>query len=170
MRCIFGFICVLAVGLMGCSETAGAGGSAGTAGIGGEGGTGGVVDCSVCNNRPECYCPRPLTDYSCIRMVGFPCETWDEAVAGVEEGGCPNWFGKACKDNSRFLYHDYFLDQHLFYDSPGTLIGVLVCATDPPGYGCSYCNDTSFCERYGPVPVGEWWNECEYVELDLCSE
>jgi hypothetical protein len=36
MRILFTFICVLALGLMGCSETAGTGGS------GGEGGTGGV--------------------------------------------------------------------------------------------------------------------------------
>ena len=41
MRYLFGFMCVLALGLMGCSETTGTGGSGGTAGMGGDGGTGG---------------------------------------------------------------------------------------------------------------------------------
>jgi hypothetical protein len=44
MRYLFGFMCVLALGVMGCSETAGTGGSGGdggSAGIGGEGGMGG---------------------------------------------------------------------------------------------------------------------------------
>jgi hypothetical protein len=41
MRYLFGFMCVLALGLMACSETAGTGGSGGTAGMGGDGGTGG---------------------------------------------------------------------------------------------------------------------------------
>ena len=53
MRYLFGFICVLALGVMGCGETAGTGGSGGTAGsggVGGDGGTGGVVSCmdNVC--------------------------------------------------------------------------------------------------------------------------
>jgi len=41
MRYVLGFICVLALGLMGCSETTGAGGSGGTGAVGGDGGTGG---------------------------------------------------------------------------------------------------------------------------------
>ena len=51
MRYLFGFICVLALSVMGCSETAGDGGSGGTAGDGGggggsagSGGTGGCAD------------------------------------------------------------------------------------------------------------------------------
>ena len=45
MRCLFGFMCVLAVGIMplvGCSETTGTGGSAGDGGSGGDGGSAGV--------------------------------------------------------------------------------------------------------------------------------
>jgi hypothetical protein len=44
MRYLFGFICVLALGVMGCGEaegTGGSGGSAGTSGTGGDGGSGG---------------------------------------------------------------------------------------------------------------------------------
>jgi hypothetical protein len=41
MRYIFGFMCVLALGVMGCSETAGTGGSGG-GGVGVEGGMAGV--------------------------------------------------------------------------------------------------------------------------------
>jgi len=42
MRNLFGFMCVLALATMGCSETSGPDGSGGTAGAGGSGGTGGV--------------------------------------------------------------------------------------------------------------------------------
>jgi len=42
MRILSTFICVLALGVMGCSETAGTGGSGGTAGDGGQGGSAGV--------------------------------------------------------------------------------------------------------------------------------
>ena len=44
MRYVLGFVCVLALGLMGCSETSngGGGGSAGGGGVGGDGGTGGA--------------------------------------------------------------------------------------------------------------------------------
>jgi hypothetical protein len=41
MRYLFGFICMLALGVMGCSETSGDGGSGGSAGMGGDGGGGG---------------------------------------------------------------------------------------------------------------------------------
>jgi hypothetical protein len=40
MRYVLGFVCVLALGVMGCSETAGTGGDGG---VGGEGGTGGMT-------------------------------------------------------------------------------------------------------------------------------
>jgi hypothetical protein len=42
MRYVLGFVCVLALGLMGCSETSGTGGSAGDGGSGGDGGTTGA--------------------------------------------------------------------------------------------------------------------------------
>ena len=41
VRYVLGFVCVFALTLVGCSETAGDGGSGGTAGIGGEAGAGG---------------------------------------------------------------------------------------------------------------------------------
>ena len=44
MRILFTFMCVLALGVMGCGETAGTGGSGGTAGSAGSGGTGGGVE------------------------------------------------------------------------------------------------------------------------------
>ena len=39
MRYLFGFMCVLALGVMGCSETAGTGGDGGVGGTAGSGGT-----------------------------------------------------------------------------------------------------------------------------------
>jgi hypothetical protein len=45
MRYLFGFMCVLALGVMGCGETAGTGGSGGEGGQGGDGGTGGTDLC-----------------------------------------------------------------------------------------------------------------------------
>ena len=49
MRYLVGFICVLALGVMGCGETEGTGGG-GSAGDGGSGGSGGIATCvgSVC--------------------------------------------------------------------------------------------------------------------------
>ena len=42
MRYLFGFMCVCALGLMGCSEKAGTGGSGGMGGDGGSGGSAGA--------------------------------------------------------------------------------------------------------------------------------
>jgi hypothetical protein len=50
MRYLVGFMCVLALGVMGCSETAGTGGSGGSAGdggMGGDGGAGGTATLSI---------------------------------------------------------------------------------------------------------------------------
>jgi hypothetical protein len=67
MRYLFGFMCVLALGVMGCGETTGTGGSGGdggsagiggvggSAGEGGQGGNGGVVaDCTGVEDFTEC--------------------------------------------------------------------------------------------------------------------
>jgi hypothetical protein len=43
MRYLFGFMCVLALGLVGCSETSGTGGSGGDGGMGGSAGVGGMA-------------------------------------------------------------------------------------------------------------------------------
>lgn len=59
MRILFTFTCVLALGLMGCSETTGTGGSGGdggdggTAGDGGNGGTA-LTDCTGAEDSTEC--------------------------------------------------------------------------------------------------------------------
>jgi CubicO group peptidase (beta-lactamase class C family) len=47
MRYLFGFMCVLALGIMGCGETAGTGGSGGDRGPGGSGGSGEKYDFSA---------------------------------------------------------------------------------------------------------------------------
>jgi hypothetical protein len=51
MRYFMGLIFVLALGVMGCSETAGTGGSGGTAGMGGDGG-GGITYLKASNTDP----------------------------------------------------------------------------------------------------------------------
>ena len=76
MRYLVGFICVLALGLMGCSETSGMGGGGGNGAVGGDGGfggggsggggTGGIGgDCTICDDDNEC------TDDVCDRATGF---------------------------------------------------------------------------------------------------
>ena len=59
MRYLFGFMCVLALGVMGCGETTGGsggiGGMGGSAGDGGSAGTGGVIrDCTFDDNFDKC--------------------------------------------------------------------------------------------------------------------
>ena len=59
---LFGLICVLALGVMGCSETAGTGGRGGTAGnsgVGGDGGTGGAGGTGVPAGCPPLAEPDP---------------------------------------------------------------------------------------------------------------
>jgi hypothetical protein len=56
MRYLFGFMCVLALGVMGCGETAGTGGSAGDAGTGGEGGMAGDGGTGVACADNVCPC------------------------------------------------------------------------------------------------------------------
>jgi hypothetical protein len=75
MRYLFGFMCVLALGVMplvGCSETSGEGGSGGTAGdggSGGHGGTGGIAEEAGCFRVPcedvECDDGDPCTEGEC---------------------------------------------------------------------------------------------------------
>jgi hypothetical protein len=56
MRYLFGFMCVLALGVIGCGETTGTGGTAGDGGGAGEGGHGGgvVSDCAGVEDLTEC--------------------------------------------------------------------------------------------------------------------
>jgi hypothetical protein len=171
MRCLFGFLCVCALGVVpmaGCSETAGTGGTGGggvggvggdggsggggtggSAGDGGSGGSGGTPDCSVCNGFPVCECTYPLTDYPC-HWVGAFCGTYDETVAVAVDWPwiCDQWWFGLC-GGYRCLHHEYIVQQTLFYDSSGALIAVYMCGD----YGCYYCGGTTMCERYGPVPL-----------------
>ena len=48
MRYLFGIMCLLALGIMGCSDPEGAGGSGGSAGDGGSGGSGVACVDNVC--------------------------------------------------------------------------------------------------------------------------
>ena len=60
MRYLFGFVCLLVLGVMGCGETAGTGGSGGAAGMGGDGGRGGTAGSG---GIPECQTPEDCDDY-----------------------------------------------------------------------------------------------------------
>ena len=90
MRYLFGFMCVLALGVMGCSETGGAGGSGGAAGDGGVGASGG--DGALPEVR---YLTQNLNDYwPCFSIDGdavlfsrksnddAPWELWSVPVEG----------------------------------------------------------------------------------------
>lgn len=62
MRYLFGFICVLALGVMGCGQSLGpVGGSGGDGGVGGDGGTGGV------GGDPVTDCRSHADGTSCLR-------------------------------------------------------------------------------------------------------
>jgi hypothetical protein len=74
-------MCVLALGLLGCSETTGTGGSGGSAGMGGDGGTGGMAECQSpedCDDREECTadtCADAMCDYTALQD-GTECLIW----------------------------------------------------------------------------------------------
>ncbi len=76
MRYLLGFFCVLALGIMGCSEKAGAGGSGGIGGAGGTGGIagtggsggfggGGTGGTSECESAADCDDANECTDDLC---------------------------------------------------------------------------------------------------------
>ena len=89
MRYLLGFVCVLALGLVGCSEAAGTGGSGGAAGDGGAGG--GMPECQSpkdCDDDNEC------TDDTCLAGV---CEFMPVPdPTGPEEPGDPPGEGTTC--------------------------------------------------------------------------
>ena len=91
MRYLFGFIYVLVLGLMGCSEPAGTGGSGGDGGAGGEGGSGGITECQSpedCDDDNEC------TDDTCLAGV---CEFMPVPdPTGPDEPGDPPGEGTTC--------------------------------------------------------------------------
>ncbi|MBW2380638.1 MAG: right-handed parallel beta-helix repeat-containing protein [Deltaproteobacteria bacterium] len=84
MRCLFGFLCVCALGavpLVGCSETGGDGGSGGAAGTGGDGGAGGSGGSA---GSGESACNRELCG-------GIDCDDASlctKDVCSVADGAC----------------------------------------------------------------------------------
>jgi lysophospholipase L1-like esterase len=74
MRYLAGLVLALALGVIGCSETAGTGGSAGDGGTGGVGGEGGNGE------------PLILQDVHCVReSEGLPPERWEAEIAAYED-------------------------------------------------------------------------------------
>ena len=111
MRYLFGFMCVLALGAVGCSETAGTGGSDGD---GGSGGTGGADLCegvtcqdTECKTDGVCNPSDGMCDFTlaedgtvcidgeclggvCAPVGAFPC-TEQGIVDAIAEGGGPHF-------------------------------------------------------------------------------
>ena len=112
MRYLLGFVCMLALAVAGCSETAGAGGSGGTAGrggAGGDGGAGGIPECQEpedCNDREECTTDACVSGI-CENMAveeGIACDESNECAVGqCASGTCestPVTNGTACGDDA----------------------------------------------------------------------
>lgn len=74
MRSIFGFICVLALGVIGCSETVGTGGSGGAAGADGDGGTGGEGGIGGVLGEPCVPAERTCESLEAIDPIQEMCE------------------------------------------------------------------------------------------------
>jgi len=118
MRYLFGFMCVLALGVMGCSETTGAGGDGGTGGVGGDGGSGGVGGGGGTGGMPECEsaencddgedcttdnCASGVCDNTAVED-GTACDESNECTVGQCAGGAcestPITSGTACGDDA----------------------------------------------------------------------
>ncbi len=107
MRYLFGFMCVLALGVMpmvGCSETSGEGGGGGTAGSGGDGGsagTGGTGGMPECQGPEDCDDVNDCTENACADGVCdfTPVEngtTCGDGSGTCEAGSCVGTF--ACTE------------------------------------------------------------------------
>jgi hypothetical protein len=177
MRYVLGFICALALGLMGCSETSGTGGSAGTSGTGGSAGTSGTGgsaghggECGL-DAVFDCPCQRPLGDYCEGEDSRFAsCPTWAQALATTEKFAVD--FGCGCAapwpfaatagqcGDFRYVQRDCGDEYIEFFDASGTLVAAYWW-TDQCGWVCP----GSCSVDYGPVP------ECELEqELDFCEQ
>ena len=93
MRYLFGFVCVLALAIAGCSETTGTGGAGGTAGDGGAGGTagtGGTGGGGVGGAEGECILDAAAQE--CLDLpwdstfVGFTSSSWMNFASGTVTG------------------------------------------------------------------------------------
>jgi hypothetical protein len=106
MRYLVGFVFVLALGLMGCSETAGTGGSggdggsAGTGGIagaGGSGGTGGAMP--ECESPEDCDDGEECTTNACTEGACEYTPVVDGTTCDVGEGGCQDGSCLPCRQS-----------------------------------------------------------------------
>ena len=92
MRILFTFMCVLALSVMGCGETAGTGGSGGDGGAGGDGGSGGATP--ECQSPEDCDDDNECTDDTCLAGV---CEFMPVPdPTGPDEPGDPPGEGTTC--------------------------------------------------------------------------
>ena len=90
MRYVVGFMCVLALGVLGCSETSGTAGSGGLAGSGGDGGTGGMPECQSpedCDDGNECT-EDTCTDGVCESMAVADGTACDDDASRCRQGTC----------------------------------------------------------------------------------
>ena len=117
MRILFTFMCALALGLVGCSETSGTGGTAGSSGVGGDGGsagsggmggTGGMecffdYECDDGNQCTENACPAGVCEFPPVED-GTPCDDGNECTADLcSDAECestPVQDGTACDESN----------------------------------------------------------------------
>jgi hypothetical protein len=160
MRYALGFVCVLALALMGCSETSGTGG---------------------CGGAVEGPCLRPLNEYCgdsvCPSLCGDycgdqPCPTYEQAIAAVEKlveerpflcGSCGPFASRfdagRCGD-LRYVREDCGDDHTQFFDASGTLVAAYLWS-DQWGFACW----SSWASYFGFRP------ECEMEqEQDFCDQ
>jgi hypothetical protein len=152
MPYLFGFMCVLALGVMpmvGCNDSEGAGGS------GGDGGTGGGVE----------PCHFPLSDL----CEPSDCPTWDQAIAKAEaqaREGCVSFgrsiYSGACGD-IRYVANYGLYGSTEYFDAVGALVAAERYDDVP-----SFCDETSFNIWYGPIPDCE--QDRDHILENLCKE
>ena len=168
-RFFIGLILVLALGLLGCSETAGTGGSAGTGGAGGDGGaagmggggvggTGGAIRCTTnepCNGY-DCDMNLGYCRTSCMRLsdcdfdhvcnyITNECELGGPCVDDSECGGyqCVEWGSGYCRVSC--IQESNCAETHTC--TPWMTCAALIpCADDTPcgAYACDLGQQTCF--------------------------
>jgi len=150
MRHLVGLVFVLALGVMGCSETSGTGGSGGNG---------------------EQPCQSLLSEY----CEGSDCPTWDQAVAKAEELGRPRCDGFVdaysgpCGD-LKYIFIGDLAGTIEYFDASGALVAAERYDDIP-----TFCDDTSFNIWYGPIPDctrdprNTWENFCKGSGYEYCS-
>ena len=141
MRILFTFMCVLALGVMGCGETTGTGGSGGDGGAGGgagEGGHGGgvVSDCAGVEDLTECKVGD--NEGMCIEdeCVPVDCDGLEDGteclfVTPLENAGAGFCEGGTCAATARHILTTYEGPAEGVKMGLGPVLqGVGVCETD----------------------------------------